>query len=74
MAWTKPLVRQQAENIIRDAGIPSSEMGIVTAEEKTHVRHLNWREKRFFSAIPQCVKSDIDAGHINMERIKLVIV
>jgi len=51
MAWTKPLVRQQAENIIRDAGIPFNQHAIIDSATKD--RGLCWGTKRFFSCIPQ---------------------
>ena len=72
MAWTKPLIRQQAECVIRDAGIQFDDHCVLNATSKN--RHKLWREKRFFSCIPQCVISDIKSNHVDLNRIRLVII
>ena len=87
MAWTKPLIAQQAENIVHDAGLDFNEHCVLTSQYKSKTtptkrgnnagtvsREQLWKTKKLFCAIPQCVAHDIENGLVDLDRVRLVIV
>ena len=70
LAWTKPLVKQQAEAIVSDVGIAFGEHFVVSAESKKD-RVGAWKNKRVFFGIQQAVMQDIEQGHVDLHRIRL---
>ena len=63
-------MKQQAEAIVTDVGIPFSEHFVVSGDSRKD-RSEAWKNKRAFFGIQQAVMKDIENGQVDLDLIRL---
>ncbi|KAJ5247622.1 hypothetical protein N7468_002605 [Penicillium chermesinum] len=74
VAPTKPLVSQQVSACLNIAGIPRSQVTMLTGGAPPGVRAEEWKSKRVFFMTPQTMVNDIKTGIADPKRIVLLVV
>lgn len=74
VAPTKPLVSQQVSACLNIAGIPRSQVTMLTGGAPPGTRAEEWKSKRVFFMTPQTMVNDIKTGIADPKRIVLIVV
>lgn len=74
VAPTKPLVSQQVSACLNIAGIPRSQVTMLTGGASPGIRAEEWKSKRIFFMTPQTMVNDIKTGIADPKRIVLLVV